>query len=511
MPSFEIQGVPIGDGAPVFLVAELSANHAGKRDVALRTVEAAAKAGANAIKLQTYTPDTLTLKSAAEAFVVKTNNVWAGRTLHDLYAEAMTPWEWHAEIKACVESLGLVFFSTPFDPTAVEFLEALGASVHKIASFELVDLPLVDHVARRGKPMILSTGMATLGDIEAAVKTCRGAGNDELALLRCVSCYPARPEAMNLQSFAALKSFGTVVGLSDHTRDATVAIASVALGAKIIEKHFILDRTLGGPDSFFSLEPSEFRALVDVVRSTESALGPPRFGAGDDEKASTAFRRSLFVAEDVKAGDILTAKNVRSVRPAYGLPTRHLPEILGRVATRAVAAGRPLAWDMIGERPASRLTARAATSDDADVLLRWRNDAETRAMSGTTGEVSREDHVAWLGRVLGSVERRLVVAELAGAPVGQGRLDRTAKPGEYEVSLAVAPEARGKGYGADILALLEGEARALGAQILLARIKKRNGKSLRSFERAGYYALVERDVGGEPYLFCERRLSVLGA
>ncbi|MGC4079526.1 MAG: pseudaminic acid synthase [Rubrivivax sp.] len=425
--SFDIAGVPVGDEHPVFIVAELSANHAGKRDIALKTIETAAKLGANAIKIQTYTPDTLTLKSNAPHFVVKTNNEWAGRTLHDLYAEAMTPWEWHAELKACAESHGIPLFSTPFDPTAVELLEELGCAAHKIASFEIVDLPLVETVARRGKPMIISTGMASLGEIEAAVRTCRAVGNDRLALLRCVSSYPAQPEHMNLQSFGALKSFGTIVGLSDHTRDHTVAIASVALGARIIEKHFILDRAMGGPDAFFSLEPDDLKGLIAAVRATEKAMGAPRFGVSADEKASVAFRRSLFVARDVKEGETLTIDDVRSVRPAFGIAPEHLPFVLGKKASRALKMGDPLAWDMVGgppERPA--ISIRAATADDSPALLAWRNDPETRKQSLQTGVVSESDHQAWLARALSSADRKLFIASSGNALVGTLRLDRMA-------------------------------------------------------------------------------------
>jgi pseudaminic acid synthase len=256
MLTFEIEGRAVGDGAPTLIVAELSANHGGSLERAIKTIEAAAEAGVDAIKIQTYTPDTLTLDVKSPEFVVKTKNDWAGRTLHDLYAEAMTPWEWHAALKEAAVRAGLIFFSTPFDPTAVALLEELRVPCYKIASFELVDLPLIEHTARMGKPMILSTGMASFDEIEAAVRACRSAGNDRIALLRCVSSYPAKPDAMHLPSIEKLKSFGVVVGLSDHTRDSTVAIASVALGARIVEKHFTLDRSAGGPDSFFSLEPS---------------------------------------------------------------------------------------------------------------------------------------------------------------------------------------------------------------------------------------------------------------
>jgi pseudaminic acid synthase len=507
MTSFEIAGVPIGDDHPVFIVAELSANHAGKRDVALKTIETAAKLGANAIKIQTYTPDTLTLKSDAEPFVVRTDNAWAGRTLHDLYAEAMTPWEWHAELKACAESCGIPLFSTPFDHTAVEYLEQLGVPAHKVASFEIVDLPLVEHIARRGKPMIISTGMATLGEIEAAVSTCRAAGNHRLALLRCVSCYPARPDAMNLESFTALKSFGTVVGLSDHTRDNTVAVASVALGAKIIEKHFILDRALGGPDSFFSLEPEELRSLIETVRAAERALGKPRFGVSDDEKKSATFRRSLFVARDVTEGAILTRHDVRSVRPAHGLAPSQLPSVLGRRATRALTMGTPLSWDMVGALPPRpSIDLRPATRDDGPLLLAWRNDPETRRASGSTSVVSEPEHLAWLTKSLASPDRALFIAQHAGTTVGTLRLDRAGES-TWDVSITVAPEARGKKLATSMLLALEQAARGRGARTLTARIRANNPASIAIFERAGYYAFVERTVDGSPWLFCERTLT----
>lgn len=506
MTSFEIAGVPVGDEHPVFLVAELSANHAGNRDVALKTIERAAKVGANAIKIQTYTPDTLTLKSDAPWFVVRTKNEWAGRTLHDLYAEAMTPWEWHAELKACAESFGIPLFSTPFDPTALELLEHLGCAAHKIASFEIVDLPLVETVARRQKPVIISTGMASLGEIEAAVRTCRDVGNHRLALLRCVSSYPARPEHMNLQSLAALKAFGTVVGLSDHTRDHTVAVASVALGARIIEKHFILDRAVGGPDAFFSLEPDEFAGLVKAVRETERAMGPPRFGVSEDERASATFRRSLFVARDVAAGATLTIDDVRSVRPAHGIAPEHLPTVLSKTAARALRGGTPLSWDMVGGAPwGPKVELRPASPDDAPVLLAWRNDPETCRQSATSTPVDESTHRAWLAASLSSADRRLYVALHDGVACGTVRMDR--EPHEaWEVSITVAPEVRGRKLAAAMLVALEERAKAEGARLFTARIRRDNAASVAAFKRAGYYAFVEREVAGVRWLWCERRL-----
>lgn len=507
MRTFKIGNRWIGGETPVFIVAELSANHAQRRDVALRTIDAAADAGADAIKLQTYTPDTLTLRSDAPPFVVRSKNEWAGRTLHDLYAEAMTPWEWHRDLFEAARARGLECFSTPFDPTAVAFLETLGAPCHKVASFEIVDLPLVDAIARTGKPVILSSGMASLADIEAALATCRQAGNDDLALLRCVSSYPARPETMGLRSMDVLRSLDVVLGLSDHTRDATVAIASVALGAKVIEKHFIVDRGVGGPDAFFSLEPDEFRAMVQAVRSTEAALGRPRFGPSEDEQASTAFRRSLFVSEPVRRGETFTSKNVRSVRPAHGLHPRHLPTVLGRVATCDIDAATPLAWEMVGPaRETTSVSLRRATQADAGLLLEWRNDPLTRSMSITSDEVPPEQHRAYISRSLDARDRWLFVAEHDGRPVGTGRLDREA-PGTLEVSITVAPSERGKGHAVAILRALEAEAQRMRELQLVARLRPENVVSRRAFEAAGYQSFVRDDSAEVALLRCERRVA----
>jgi pseudaminic acid synthase len=505
MRTFKIGKHEVGGAAPTFLVAELSANHGQKKDVALRTIEAAAKVGAHAIKLQTYTPDTMTLKSDRPDFVVKTKNVWAGRTLHDLYAEAMTPWEWHAELKAAAEALGLVCFSTPFDPTSTNFLETLGVQVHKVASFELTDLVLVEHIARTGKPMILSTGMATLGEIEAALRVCRDAGNENLALLRCVSSYPARPEGMDLRGFEVLRNLDVVVGLSDHTRDHSVAIASVALGAKIIEKHFILDRSVGGPDAFFSLEPDEFASMARAVRDTEVAMGKPRFGPGPDEIASTAFRRSLYVAKNVAAGEIITCESVRCVRPSFGLAARHYPEVLGRVAARPLEAGAPLKWSDVGAAPKSRASLRPATKDDSAALLGWRNDATTRKMFVSEAEVTAAEHAQWLERTLASTTSSLFIIVADNGPAGTARIDHRPHH-EGEVSITIAPEARGKKLSASALVALEEKARAAGLVRLIARIRVENEASLRAFRTAGYYAFAEEKIDGRLFMACERRV-----
>lgn len=345
MSAITIQGRTIGEGHPTYIIAELSANHGQDLEKAMALVRAARAAGADAIKIQTYRPDTMTLDCDSELFRIQKGTIWEGRTLYSLYEEAHTPWEWHAPLQALTESLGMHFFSSPFDATAVDFLEALSVPVFKIASFELVDLPLIRRVARTGKPMILSTGMATLGEIHEAVEAARVAGAQEIALLKCNSAYPAPLEEMNLRTIPHLaQAFNVPVGLSDHTLGTTAPTVAVALGACIVEKHFILDRGEGGPDTAFSLEPAEFKAMVDSVRATEALLGQVSYEVNDRERASTAFRRSLFVVEDIKAGEPFTEMNVRSIRPAGGLHTRYLELVLASHASADTPRGTPLDW-----------------------------------------------------------------------------------------------------------------------------------------------------------------------
>ncbi|MDK2955052.1 MAG: pseudaminic acid synthase [Desulfovibrionales bacterium] len=340
-------GKMFAEDRPVFIVAEMSANHNQDFDRAVAIVRAAAEAGADAIKLQTYTPDTITLDCDNEHFRIK-GTIWEGRTLHDLYAEAYTPWEWHPKLKQVADDLGLVFFSTPFDASAVDFLEELGTPCHKVASFELVDIPLIRRIASTGKPAIMSTGMASEAEIREAVDAFHGAGGTELALLKCTSAYPAPPEELNLRTIPYLaERFGVVAGLSDHTLGTEIPIAATALGARIIEKHFCLSRSEDGPDTSFSLVPEEFKAMVHGVRKAEKALGKVTFELTEKQKTSLAFRRSLFIARDMAPGETFTPENIRSVRPGNGLHTRHLDEILGRTAAAAYAKGTPLTWDMV--------------------------------------------------------------------------------------------------------------------------------------------------------------------
>ena len=344
--SFQIKDRPIGRDHSPYIIAELSGNHNGDLDRALALVDAAAQTGADAVKLQTYTADTITIDVDRPEFHIQ-GGTWDGRSLHELYQEASTPWDWHEALFKRAADHGLHCFSSPFDPTAVEFLETLDAPAYKIASFELVDTPLIRRVAAKNKPMIMSTGIANLAEIEEACAAARGT-EAGFALLHCISAYPATPEDMRLQTIEMLaNTFGVPIGLSDHTLGSAVAVASIARGACIIEKHITLARADGGPDASFSLEPDEFKQLVDDCRMAHAALGPAatdRKGVGG---ANAQFRRSLYVVSDVKAGEILTEDQVRSIRPGNGLAPKHLDDILGKPAARDLQRGEPFAWDMI--------------------------------------------------------------------------------------------------------------------------------------------------------------------
>ncbi|HML53896.1 MAG TPA: pseudaminic acid synthase [Solidesulfovibrio magneticus] len=345
--SIHIGGRAIGPGRPVYVIAEMSANHGGSFERAAAIVEAAARAGADAIKLQTYTPDTLTIDCASPLFRI-TDGPWEGRYLYDLYREAAMPWEWQPRLLELASSLGMDLFSTPFDETAVAFLEAMHVPAFKIASFELTDIALLRRVAATGKPVLLSTGMACREEIAEAVAVLRQGGCAEVALLKCTSAYPAPPEAMNVRRMARLaEEFSVPVGLSDHSLGPEAALAAVALGGCIIEKHFTLQENDGGPDAAFSLAPDAFASLVRAIRRMETVLGSGEPEAAPQEAGCKALRRSLFVVSDMRAGDVFTVANVRSIRPAHGLPTRYLDDVLGRRAACDIARGVPLRWDMV--------------------------------------------------------------------------------------------------------------------------------------------------------------------
>ncbi len=324
----------------VFIIAELSANHNGSLETALETIRAAKRTGADAIKLQTYTADTLTIDCNKDDFIIKSGSIWDGKTFYDLYESAYTPWEWHKQLFDCAKEEGLICFSSPFDKTAVDFLEELDVPAYKIASFEITDIPLIEYVASKGKPVILSTGIASIDDIELALDACKRMGNKQIALLKCTSSYPAPIEEANMAMIVDFKErFGIIPGLSDHTMGSTVPIVATTLGAKIIEKHFILDRSIGGPDASFSMDEPEFTAMVKAVREAEKAVGEVSYVLTEKQISGRDFSRSLYVVEDIKKGDVFTEENVRSIRPGHGLHPKYLKQILGKVAQEDVERG----------------------------------------------------------------------------------------------------------------------------------------------------------------------------
>ena len=347
--NIQIGNRKIGNGEPAYMIAEMSGNHAGSIENAKAIIRAAKEAGADCIKIQTYTPDTITMNCDNEYFHID-DGTWEGENLYQLYGKAYTPWEWQAELKAEAERVGIDFFSTPFDKTAVDFLEELGVEFYKIASFELVDIPLIEYVASKGKPIIMSTGMATLAEIEDAVRAIRKQGNHQIALLRCASAYPAITDEMNLRTMQNMgEVFGVPVGLSDHSMGSIGAVTAVALGAKIIEKHFCLDRAIENPDASFSMNPQEFAQMVKDIRQAEKAIGTVRYGVTEQEKSSIVFRKSIFAVKDIKKGEKLTTENIRVIRPGYGLEPKYYKEILGQNALCDIKKGTPMKFENIGK------------------------------------------------------------------------------------------------------------------------------------------------------------------
>ncbi len=342
-----IENREISDSGPVFIIAELSANHNGSLEVAIETIKAAKRTGADAIKLQTYTADTITLDSRKDDFKIK-GTIWEGKNLHDLYKEAFTPWEWHETLFNVAKQEGLVCFSSPFDKSSVDFLETLNAPAYKIASFEITDIPLIEYVASKGKPIIISTGIAMEEDIVMALDACHRMNNYDIALLKCTSSYPAPIEEANMSMVADLaKRFNVISGISDHTMGSVVPIVSVCFGAKIIEKHFIMDRSIGGPDASFSMTEPEFTEMVTVVRQAESAIGEVNYTLTQKQMEGRAYSRSIYVSNDMKAGDILTTENVKSVRPGFGLHPKHYHEIMGKSVKVDLEKGDRLSWEVI--------------------------------------------------------------------------------------------------------------------------------------------------------------------
>lgn len=345
---FEIDKMKIGEGEKTFIIAEMSANHLQNYDRAVEIIKKAAWAGADAIKLQTYTPDTITLDCDNEYFQIKQGTIWDGTTLHKLYQEAYTTWEWQPKLKKVAEEEGLVCFSSPFDYTSVDFLEEMKVPAYKIASFELNDIPFIEYIASKGKPVIMSTGIARMGDIQEAVDACKRMGNENVALLKCTSAYPTPVEEINLKTIPNMKeTFGVVAGLSDHTMGSAVSVGGVAIGANIIEKHMTLRRSDGGADSKFSMEPEEFKEMVDNIRIVEKALGRVTYDLSEKQKKSREHSRSLFVVKNICKGEVFSEDNIKSIRPGFGLETKYIKDILGKKAKNNIEKGTPMAWKLI--------------------------------------------------------------------------------------------------------------------------------------------------------------------
>ena len=343
-----IENFTIGDNSAVFIIAELSANHNQSFDLAIETIRAMKNAGADAVKIQTYLPESMTLDLDEPLFQTRKGTIWEGQKLFDLYKKTYTPWEWHEDLKNAAEEIGLIFFSSPFDKSAVDFLEKLSVQAFKVASPEITDIPLIEYISSKQKPIILSSGIAILSDLEEAINACRKKGNKQIALLKCTSVYPAPFEEINLRTIPNMReTFNVIPGLSDHTLGISVPIAAVALGAKIIEKHFILDRNIGGPDAKFSLEPNEFKNMVQAIRDVEKALGNVNYNLTEKNLQSRKSARSLFVVNDIKKGENFSEENIRSIRPGYGLHPKFLSQILGKFASKDLKKGSPIEWNMV--------------------------------------------------------------------------------------------------------------------------------------------------------------------
>ncbi len=490
MKTIKIKDRLIGEGQPAYIIAEMSANHAGSIERAKEIIHVAKDCGADCVKIQTYTADTITIDCDNEYFFID-NGTWEGENLYKLYGKAYTPWEWQKELKEEADKVGIDFFSTPFDKTAVDFLEEIGIEFYKIASFELTDIPLILYVAEKGKPMILSTGMASYEEIAEAVETIRATGNEQFALLRCASAYPAISDEMNLATMLDMSNeFNVPTGLSDHSMGGLAAAAAVAMGGSIIEKHICMGRDIENPDSSFSMEPEEFAAMVRDIRQVEKAKGVVRYGATEQEKKSLQFRQSVFVVKDIAAGETFTEENIRVIRPGYGLHPREYDHVLGKICVEDLKRGTPLRADMVAEY----LTLNEAKPEQAELVYEWANDEETRKQSFTTEPIPWETHERWYKDSLTGEKRKLFVAYYGAVPVGLFRIDFNGD-GEAEISYSVAKKYRRRGYGAEIIRAGEKMVKDTYAEIktLVAKVKPENEASRRIFAGLGYAECVARE------------------
>ena len=489
MNRIKIKNRWIGEGEPAYIIAEMSANHAGSIERAKEIIRAAKESGADCVKIQTYTPDTITMDCDNKYFHID-QGTWEGENLYQLYGKAYTPWEWQAELKAEADKVGIDFFSTPFDKTAVDFLESIGVEFYKIASFELVDLPLIRYTAEKGKPMILSTGMATLAEIEEAVETIRSTGNEQFAFLRCASAYPAISDEMNLRAMQDMaKRFDIPVGLSDHSMGGLAAAASVAMGGSIIEKHFCLSRDIENPDSSFSMEPAEFAEMVSMIRQVERARGKVSYGPTKQEASNICFRKSIFVAKDIKAGETFTEENIRVIRPGYGLHSREYEFALGKKCTMDVQAGTPFTADMIPDY----MTFRPVAEADRKLLFDWANDEETRKASFSGDPITWETHEKWFAESLKNPDRKMFICCHGEKEVGLLRLDiETGEDSKAVISYQIAPGVRHRGYGKQMLLgaekceVIKDALKDKNVMEWIAYVKQDNLASAAIFEGLGY-------------------------
>ena len=489
MKTIRIKDRMIGNGYPAYIIAEMSGNHAGSIERAKEIIRAAKESGADCIKIQTYTPDTITIDCDNEYFQIE-QGTWNGENLYQLYGKAYTPWEWQKELKEEADRIGIDFFSTPFDKTSVDFLEEIGMEFYKIASIELVDLPLIKYVAEKGKPIILSTGMSSLAEIQEAADTIKSTGNEQFAFLRCASAYPAISDEMNLATMVDMgRRFDVPVGLSDHSMGGLAAVTAVAMGASIIEKHFCLSREIENPDSTFSMEPHEFAQMVKDIRQAEKAMGTVKYGVTEQEKSNHIFRKSIFVTKDVKAGETFSEENIRVIRPGFGLHPREFENVLGKVALQDISRGMPLKASVVK----NYLELHPATAQECELVFGWANDAETRKWSFTKESIPWEVHQKWYKECLERQDRELLICYKMGVPVGQIRLDISEE--EAVLSYSIAKEYRNRGYGAELLRVAEEWVRFMKPQVkcLIADTKTENQASGNILSENGYLRKVEEN------------------
>ena len=478
----KIKDREIGEMQPAYIIAEMSGNHAGSLDRAKQIIREAKTAGADCVKTQTYTPDTITMNCTNPYFQIKAGT-WENENLYELYGKAYTPWEWQKELLEEANRVGIDFFSTPFDKTAVDFLEELGVVSYKIASFELVDIPLLKYTASKGKPIILSTGMATLEEITEAVEAIHSTGNTQLALLRCASAYPAISDEMNLATMMDMQQlFQVPVGLSDHSMGSLAAVAAVAMGGSIIEKHFCLSRDIENPDSSFSMEPQEFADMVRDIRQVEQARGKVSYGPTKQEENNLNFRKSIFVVKDIEKNDALSEGNIRVIRPGYGLHPREYEYVIGKKVNHALPAGTPLVFKEIAEYFQVQL----ANTSHERLVFDWANDADVRQNAFTTNEIIWENHREWYKNLLADENRSLYIFYRNNQPVGMIRYDMEATIAR--ISYSIASEYRHRGYGKAMVEQAEGILRKERPQIHLfrAEVKTKNIASRKVFEALGY-------------------------